>query len=54
MAGGAGDEYCGSGSSEVSVVDPCGLTLPAGSLGGINMMLHSGICGFSLLFFCFF
>lgn len=51
VASGAGDEYCGSGSSEISVVDPCGLTLPAGSLGGINMMLHSGICVFFLFFF---
>lgn len=43
---GAGDEYCGSGTSEMSVVEPCGLTLIAAIPGGVNMMLHSGICVF--------
>lgn len=26
------------------MVEPCGLTLIAGSPGGINMMLHGGMC----------
>lgn len=46
---GAGEAYCGSGTSEISVVEPCGLTFIAAIPGGVNMMLHSGICVFILV-----
>lgn len=38
---GAGDEYFGSGSSEISIVELCGLALTASSPGSVNMMLRT-------------